>query len=192
VDSHFKLLIMKNFKLIFVAAVLAFTLVSCAEKTIDPDSREGRIQNIEKLEQALFQLEERNTINDSAAKAVLLAYDAFATAFPEDSLSPEFLFKAGEVALGLNKPLQALGFFERTAENYTSHDKGAYSLFLQAYIFDNHLDDDNKAEGIYRAFIEQYPNHPMTKDATFSLDNLGKSDEELIREFEERLKEQGV
>jgi tetratricopeptide (TPR) repeat protein len=182
---------MQKIRLILVAAIVAF-LVSCGESTLDPNSREGRIQNIEKLEQALFQLEERNLINDSAAQAVLQAYDAFATAFPNDSLAPEYLFKAGEVALGLNRPLQALGFFKRTAEDYNAHDKASYSLFLQAYIFDNFLNDDSKAETIYKTFIEKYPNHPMTNDAVFSLENLGKSDEELIRDFEERLKEQGV
>jgi hypothetical protein len=34
------------------------------------------------------------------------------------------------------------------------------------------------------SFLKKYPKHPYCKDAEMSIKNLGKTDEELIREFE--------
>jgi tetratricopeptide (TPR) repeat protein len=175
---------------IFMAALL----FSCGTAGIkpDPDSREGKILKIEDLEQMIFNLNDSKAFNDSAAQAVVRAYEDFANAFPDDELAPEYLFRAGEVALGLDKPLQSVAFFRKVCQLYRNHDKASYSLFLQAYVLDNHLNDDERAEELYREFIEKYPEHPMTKDEEYSIQNIGKSDEDLIREFEEKLKEQGA
>ena len=50
--------------------------------------------------------------------------------------------------------------------------------------------DTAQARSHYQAFVDAYPNHSLAKDASFSLANLGKTDEELIRMFEQNLNAQ--
>jgi hypothetical protein len=45
-----------------------------------------------------------------------------------------------------------------------------------------------KAAEWYNQFIALYPDHPMVHDAKVSLQNLGKSPDQMVREFEDRLK----
>ena len=145
---------------------------------------------IEALEQILFSGSQM--FNDSAAQAVVNAYSDFAESFPEDTLSPEYLFKAGEVSLGLNQPSEAMKYYKKVFDQYPNFKRSSYSLFLQAYVLDNYLNDDNQAGEIYKIFIQKYPDHPMVKDAEFSIRNLGKSDEELIKEFEAKQAAEGA
>ena len=41
-----------------------------------------------------------------------------------------------------------------------------------------------KASDSYKEFISKYPNHELTDDATASLKFLGKTPEEMVKEFE--------
>ncbi len=151
-------------------------------------SAEERQSNIELMEQSLFNSNDK-MFNDSIAAAVIAAYDEYASLYPQDPETPDFLFKAGEVSLGLGKPLKSMAYFKKVYDMYPAFERAPYCLFLQAYVLDNHLNDDVRAGEIYADFMKKYPDHPMAKDAEFSILHLGKSDEELIKEFEEKLKE---
>ncbi|MBA3901110.1 MAG: tetratricopeptide repeat protein, partial [Bacteroidetes bacterium] len=129
--------------------------------------------------------------NDSAANAVVELYSEYANTYPDDNLSAEYLFKAGEVSLGLNEPEKSLDYFKKVCDNFPDSEKASYSLFLQAYVLDNYINDILAGE-VYKDFIEKYPDHQMVKDAEFSIQNLGKSDEQLIKEFEAKLKKEQV
>jgi TolA-binding protein len=83
---------------------------------------------------------------------------------------------------------QAIEFFERLRSEYPDYPRTADALFLEAFVYDDQVKDYAKAGELYRLFIEKYPNHPFAKDAEASLNMLGKSNEDLIKEFEENLK----
>ena len=53
---------------------------------------------------------------------------------------------------------------------------------------DNFLNDDAKAKIIYEEVIAKYPNLSYANDAKAAINNLGKTDEELIKEFEKKNK----
>jgi tetratricopeptide (TPR) repeat protein len=171
-------------RILYILVLLAGLAISCNMFNDKEVSIEGREEIITLLERSLMN---ENGINDSAANAVVGAYNAYVTAYPESANSPEYLFKAGEVSMGLQKPMEAIRFFSRLGYQYPSHEKASISLFLQAYVTDNLLRDYDKAGELYNSFIEKYPDHPMVNDARFSIENMGKSDEELIREFEQKL-----
>ena len=61
-------------------------------------------------------------------------------------------------------------------------------MFFKAYIYENQIKNLEKAKEIYLQFIEKYPNDDFAKDAKIALQNLGKSPEQMVREFEERRK----
>jgi TolA-binding protein len=140
-------------------------------------------KNISSKEESLFS-DEMKMIDKQKADDLIAAYDNFATNFPNDQESPEYLFKAGDMAMNLNKPNKAISFFNRILSEYPDFDKIPQCVFLKAYIYENSLFDLDKAKLIYEEFIERFPNDEFADDAAVSLKNLGKSPEELIKEFE--------
>ena len=130
--------------------------------------------------------------NQSVADSVVKSYTDFVATYPKDEKASDYLFKAGEISMSMNRSLQAVKCFEQIVDNYPEYERAPYSLFLQAFIYDNQINNDNKAGEIYKAFINKYPDHAMVKDAEFSIQNLGKSDEELIKEFEAKLSKKGA
>lgn len=175
-------------KKVIVMVFSAAVLFSCGSKEENTQATPQEWQSkIETMEQSLFNSNDK-MFNDSIAAAVIVAYDEYASLFPDDPETPDYLFKAGEVSLGLGKPVKSMSYFKKVYDLYPDFERAAYSLFLQAYVLDNHLNDDQHAGEVYTSFIKKYPDHPMAKDAEFSIQNLGKSDEELIKEFEARLK----
>ncbi len=100
------------------------------------------------------------------------------------------LFQAGDMAMNLNMPKEAVVLFDRIMENYPDFDKAPQCLFLKGYIYENNLGNLNVAKKIYEEFLEKYPDDEFADDAEVSIKNLGKTPEELIKEFEEQQKAQ--
>lgn len=148
-------------------------------------NKETYLAHIKELEQ---QAKGSLFFNDTLGKKLVKAYSDYAYGFPADSLSANFLFKAAEVATALGEYNPALIYYETITTKYPEYKYVVESLYLQAHIYDNFLNDDAKAKIVYERLISQYPTHKFAEDAKIQIKNLGKSDEELIKEFEEKNK----
>ena len=168
----------KNILIAFVAFIMA-----CGSTDESGMSRDERLKVITELEQKAFA--DVDQFDTTMALALVNNYSKFVAENPEDELSPNFLFKAGDMAMGLGRPHRAIDLFQKIISDYPDHDKVSFAMFLTAFIYEDQLKDLDKAKVTYEAFIEAYPDHDMTDAAKFSLKNLGKSPEDLIREFEE-------
>jgi tetratricopeptide (TPR) repeat protein len=122
---------------------------------------------------------------------LIKAYIDYADKFQDDSSSGTYLFRAGDLSYRIRQPQQALDYFERM-QRYQTNSKTSTALFLQGFIYETEMNDKAKAKTYYEKFLQQYPNHEFADDVRFTLDNLGKSDEELIREFEAKQKQDSV
>lgn len=163
-------------KKLFPALMLLVIIASCkSEKQKLADT----ISNKEKELMA----DSLKAIDRKKATDMIALYKDYAVKFPDDTLSPEYLFKAGDIANGIGSSREAIAFYKQCAEN-NSYRKRAVALFLEGFILENQLKDYFKARGIYNEFLEKYPDHPLTDDVKYSLQNIGKSPEDLIREFE--------
>lgn len=111
---------------------------------------------------------------------------------PDHAKTPEFLHKGGETARSLRSFPKALELYEWIYTKYPEHEKAAQALFLTGFTYDNDLKEYDKARKIYEDFLAKYPNDDFADDTKFLLENLGKSDEEIIQSFEggEEKKEQ--
>jgi TolA-binding protein len=101
------------------------------------------------------------------------------------------LFKAGDLAMNLGMGQKAISFFDRILKDYPDFEKVPQSLFLKGYIYENEIGDLNTAKKIYEDFLQKYPDDEFADDAEVSIKNLGKSPEELIKEFEQNSKQKG-
>ena len=115
------------------------------------------------------------------------AYILFAKQNPNDSQSPEFLFKALDVAVGVNAegPQKAIDIANVLIEKYPDFEMTPMAMFVKGFVYEDIIGDLQNAEMTYRQFIEKYPNSPIVEDVKATLENLGLTPEELIRKFEE-------
>lgn len=144
---------------------------------------------IKTLEDSLF-ADATKMIDKKMAQDLIGKYVEFADNYPEDPKTPSTLFKAGDMAMNLNMAQQAIDIFDRIMKDYPEYEKTPQCLFLKGYIFENDFRDLQMAKQIYEEFLVKYPDDEFADDAAISIQNLGKSPEDLIREFEERSKEQ--
>jgi len=106
--------------------------------------------------------------------------------YPADTLVALPLYKAAELARSLNDPKRAAMLYERVHDNYGAFSKAPEALFMAGFTYDEHLNNLDKARETYEKFLKMYPNNVFAKDTPMLLDNLGKSDEEILRQLEEK------
>jgi outer membrane protein assembly factor BamD (BamD/ComL family) len=167
----------------FVMALIV--AVSCTSQ------KDEAHQKISQLEDSLFS-DENKMIDRAKAKELIDVYVQFANDNPDDPATPDYLFRAGDMAMNMNMPYRAIEVFDRIMNNYPDFEKAPQCLFLKGYIYENDLKDLNAAKKIYEEFLQKYPDDEFADDAEISIKNLGKSPEELIKEFEEQAKKQGA
>jgi len=127
-------------------------------------------------------------INVSVASNAIMLYSRYANNFPDDSASAEYLFRAGELCKALFKGQLALTYYERVENNYPKYPKMPVVIFMQGFINESQLGDLKKAKYHYQRYIDKYPKSKFTSDLKVMIENLGKSDEELIKSFEKKEK----
>ncbi|NQY08596.1 MAG: tetratricopeptide repeat protein [Flavobacteriales bacterium] len=123
------------------------------------------------------------------AEDLLAMYEEYVNSYMDAENVASVLFKAGELAMSLKDSEKALANFERLYKAHPGFDKAAYALFLQGFIYENFLMEYGKAEDTYKKFMDAFPEHELYKDANFSIQNMGKSPEELLKEFEAKAQE---
>jgi hypothetical protein len=55
---------------------------------------------------------------------------------------------------------------------------------MAAFTYENTLGNIGKANEFYTKFLDKYPDHELADDARTAIKFLGKSPEEMVREFE--------
>jgi len=127
-------------------------------------------------------------VNEVIAKEYVATCEQFADKFPQDTLSPVLLLKAAETARNIRDFNKALALYDRIINNFGDYKKAPQAMFLKAFTIDDNLGKKEEAKVIYETFLEKYPADEFASSAQFMLDNLYKSDEEIIKQFEEKEK----
>jgi outer membrane protein assembly factor BamD (BamD/ComL family) len=164
---------MKHMPFVFLLLVL----ISCGP------SRDKSVREMTDLENSLFSLQSMG-FDTAKAKILMGKYEDFVLKRPGDSLSPECLFNAANLALNLGDGTKALALFDRFIQTFPDHPKAEISLFFRGFVYENYLRDLGKAKEVYTLFIGKYPGSNFADDAAMALLNLGKTPDEMFREFE--------
>ena len=169
---------MKILRFFILLTFLSAILVQCK-----PDPK-ARITELEaKIASDNFSLDEKGM---QTANELISAYISYAEKFKDSPEAPDYLYKAADISLNTNKSKEALDMYNRIIYQYPDYRKVPECLFLVAYIYENNMQNFGKAKEVYEMFIAKYPNHDFADDAAISIQNMGKSPEELIRMFEEK------
>lgn len=167
---------------------LVFLMAACDNTgTNEKKDKAELTKSISTLEAELFNSDESRIDTQKALDLVDL-YTDFAYEFPDAPESPEYLFKAADISMNLKQPIETIHLFDYILEKYPDYEKTQTALFLKAFVYEDQLQDYGNAEKYYTEFLELYPNSDFADDAEVSLNNLGKTPEQLILEFEQSQK----
>jgi len=110
----------------------------------------------------------------------------FASLSPENPKSPVLLFKAGETARTVRNFSKSIEIYDWVYEKYPDFEKAPQALFLKGFTLDNDMKRHSEAKAIYESFLAKYPNDDFADDTKFLLNNIGKSDDDIIKNFENK------
>lgn len=151
-------------------------MASCGQKMT--------VEEINKLESQVFGVgaspEKENIVK------LVDAYVHYAKQNPDDIKSPEYLFKALDVAVGINAegPQKAIDIADIMIEQYPNFEMTPMAMFLKGFVYENMMNDNEKALDTYHQFLERYSNSPLVNDVKSTIENIGLTPEELIKKFE--------
>lgn len=176
--------------------LLALAVFSSCFQTKEELDQEIRDKNRKELADKITILEKEvgaaEMMDVVKGNRLVEAYEAYANAFREDSITPYYLFKGADLSIGVKRYQDAVSFYERIYKYYQEFPKRSDALFMQAFVYDEHLKMKGKAADLYDLMIEKYPDHPLADDAASLKEKLTLSDEELIKLFEEKNKQNAV
>ena len=161
-------------KKIIVLLLIAGFFVGCNSN--DPAKR------IEKLEKQVLATDK--AIDPVVASDLVSAYCDFADANPDDTMTPEYLFKAVDVSMNLNEPQRTIYIIDKLVKEYPDYPRTQAALFIKAFIFETRYNNLDMAKKIYEQYLEMYPNGDFADDCKASIENLGLTPEELVKKFE--------
>jgi len=167
---------MKKTYLILLAATLLFT--ACPTS-----SRHDKLLNeIRKTEQEIFS---RNfDVILEKSQHLMDLYIAFAEEFPQDSLTPEFLFSCATVASATQQEMFSITLYQRIYNEYPEHALRPVALMHWALAYDN-MGDADRARALYEQFLVMFPDSPFVTDVEHLLEMVDKSPEEWFLRMKE-------
>jgi len=167
----------------------ALLLVGCGSpdskgtKEAPKTEKQKLIAQIESLEAELLSGNVQATLDQHKAEQIVIYYVGFADNNPQDEKSAEYLFKAGEVSIGLGNFERSVRLFDRVIKNHPEYDQLVEAHYMKGFVYENHLDQRGMAIDVYNQLISNYPTSKFADDAKAAVENLSLSDEELIEKF---------
>jgi tetratricopeptide (TPR) repeat protein len=152
-------------------------------KKAEAPMREVLLQQIATMEKELYASE---TLDKEKAKKIVTLYSQYYQFYHKYPETPDFLFKAGEITENINEPYRSIDFYFRCYDEYPQFKYAGEALFRLANLYDYKLKNYIKAKELYEEVKIQYPGTQMAKDADAAMQLMGKSDQQLIREFEKK------
>ncbi len=151
----------------------------------------------EKLNQKLSELDKAMggaNVTDKAKAAEFVKTSETLAAMLEKTNTDQYvdvLLKAAGLAKNIGDPNKSLELYKKVADGLPKHPKAPTALFMMGFVYETDLNDLEKAKATYESFLQKYPNDPdFADDASSSLALLGRSAEDIIKEF--RAKEEGA
>lgn len=180
---------------IFAAAALMNLFTACGGNSeTQKDSADSlavsakaRTMYIDNINAAEKRMRADQTFNSKTALEALKAYTDFTTLYPKDSLTADYLFKAGQVAESTGNYKQAAIYLETILDQHKGYKEYAAACFYTANLYDNHLENvDNgaaRAKQLYEFIISKYPGTKWAEDSKVLMSFIGKSDDQLMEEI---------
>lgn len=154
-----------------------------AKSKRDPEATDVKAY-LTKVGENVFVDPDKLGVNRKSAQSYVDACEAYALAYPGTKEAPEFLYKGTEVSRTLRTFTKSLSMYDWIIDQYPQYEKAPTAMFLKGFIIENELNNEELAKEVYSTFLKQYPDHQLKDDVQFLLDNIGKTDEEIMEMIE--------
>ena len=144
---------------------------------------------IKTLAENIFKDPDKYGVNKVAAQKYVDACEAYAIGFPTSDQAPVYLYRAAEMARTLKTYAKALSIFDWIEEKYPTYEKTPTTVFLKGFMLENELNNKEAARDVYNRFITKYPDSDLFDDVTFLLENIDKTDEEIMKMIDDKAAE---
>lgn len=167
---------MKRWMKIALVLALVAPLVACGEKRLTEE-------DVKNAEKALF--ENGMTPNMDTVPYVVDVFCRYVEENPMAPTAPEWLFKALEISVNMLPAERSIEIGSKLMEDYPDFDKTPIALFMLAsMVYEDKVGDLDKARDLYERLVADYPDNEFVPSAQQAIKHLGKTPEELVREFE--------
>jgi len=163
-----------------ITVILLFVIIgiSCTNQ------RQQKLDAINVAESDLMNVATTTPVNNEKAAYLVELYEEFVKEFPQDSASPNMLFKAVEILMNIDHPKEAIAGIDSLIKNYPDYKLLPEAMHLKGFIYDDKLHSAEMARISFKELINKFPDHNLSKNAADYIKILGKTPEEVIREFE--------
>lgn len=153
----------------------------------DPEASDVK-SYLTKVGEDVFTDPDKYGVNRKSAQSYVDACEAYALAYPGTKEAAEYLYKGTEVSRTLRTFSKSLSMYDWILDQYPDYEKAPTAMFLKGFIIENELKNNELAKEVYNAFLNKYPDHQLKDDVQFLLDNVGKTDEEIMEMIEKNKK----
>ena len=180
---------MKNL-IFFLILASGLLLTSCGSEPAaeEPLSQDKLTELLLALEGTLQEQKDQPRVDSATVRTLTDRAEEYARRFPQDTLTPKFLFQAASASRGIGDFEKSAALWGSIAAGYDNYQRAPDALFLQALTLDENLQDTTRARQQYEAFLARYPKHPLANDARILLEaaRSGKSANDLVEEFRQQ------
>lgn len=103
---------------------------------------------------------------------IIETYEDYYNNFPEDTLSPLYLYKSAIKFVEIEKYGKAVKNLDLLAKNYNSYKKLPEILFFKAFLQEEKLGENENAIRSYKELIKQFPEDKLSKDAALLIEMI--------------------
>ncbi len=156
------------------------SLSSCGDGKPAEVQADTHAMMVTKIDSLYKKMASSKMFNQNEAMEAMRMYVEFSTKYPNDSLTPEYLFRAADIAQGTGNYEQAAEYLETILEKHTMYVKYQDVLFSAALVYDNYLENvnhgDERAIQLYDLIINKYPGSNYAEQSKTLKTYVGKPD----------------
>lgn len=148
---------LKKTVLPFIVIIISFLFGACNSKTKDAQEISEMQHNMDSVFASAGNF---NEAQKAQANEMIKAYMNYAEQYPEDSLSPKFLFESSRIQLMIPDYPAAISILETIPQKYPDDALAPTALSTAAALCENILKNCAKAAEYLNQLKEKYPHHP--------------------------------
>ncbi len=172
--------------IVYCLLFIVYCFSSCSSGTKkETNERAAMISSIDSLGKKMFDKQTMQFDKNLAFKGIS-SYDEFVKKFPNDSLSAEYLFRKADLQRGVGDNRGAIITLGDICKKYSTYKNNPECIFFQGYYYQEFFNDTTSAKYYYNELISKYPTNGFVDDAKALMGMFGKSEEQIIKEFEQK------
>ena len=164
-----------------VLSISMLVLTSCEQTSVKNEAKDMRSE-LNRLEKELMQ--GNQTLDLVKGDSMVVLYKKFAVKYPNDSMSVEYLFRAAEIEMGMDKNEECIATLNNIQRLYPNSEKIPLLLQFKAFVYDDKFKAYNKARACLDELIENYPDNVLVENAKAYRNMIGKDPNEMFQELD--------